>query len=387
MRGQGRQDRPLGVERAASCTGTFDGDGNRAPFWADTSCQTDEIEMISASSCDGEGSVVENDTSTRGCASCSACRVDTADSAEKGGSVASRTAYTALDDQAEKRISAAPTSVAVPQAEAQAWSSAFSSARQMFHATLVSLCEQACGVLGGQGDRRQGHTASPLTGVKVSESQEASSAVVPWVPGESNTEAGMAVELLRDSIDSAVEYIRMRLAERASEVQPPVQVVSRGCQTAPGSSSGASETKGGPQPAVAAAVPRATTGSQTDGKETGELQRAQRRDAGVQAGVRDSGSAEGVLPALGGLGGAPAWEGDIDARRVEGEKGDCDRERQRKLDDDARMHELERKVGALSNALQRVETEKYRLEKTLTRRFEREQVCRLLGGVCGGLSE
>ncbi|CAM9167287.1 unnamed protein product [Scytosiphon promiscuus] len=367
VRGQGEREPPHGAEREVCCT--FD-DGRQGPLRIDRACQVGQ--MIVASSGTGEGVEVRNDTSATVSTACSAGGADTADStADRSSVVPSRTACAVSDDEEEKRISAPSASIAAVQAEA--WASAFSTARQIFNAALVSLCEQACGVLAAQGDEGKRHSVLPVTGAKVSQNQEANSAVVPWIPGEAKMDAGTAVEVLRDSINSAVEYIRVALAQRALSARRPLDDVTGDWQITLGSSSNAfSRVEGGSQPAFAAAVTRATMGSQTEGKDAGGVERAPLVDVGVQAGSLGPEIAEAAPPGLGGSGGAPAWEGNVDAQRLEGQEGDSHRERQRKLEQ-ARINELEHRVWALSNALQRADAEKVGLERSLTRRFEREQ--------------
>lgn len=363
MREQRQEKQPHGMGGATPCT--CHGDGSQQPVGVDKACQVDDAIAPSAE----KGLVVQNDALSRVCAACSACGVDSADSAANGVSVVASPAVTAvLEKEAEEKISAAMASAAVAQVGATAWASAFSAARHLFHAALVSLCEQETGVFGAEGEGRQAFVVPLLTGVEASGSNEASSsAVVPWVPGEAKTEAETALEVLRDSIESAVEGIRLAAGRTArTVVPPPLTVTTASSQTSPE-----------PPTAVATTVSQTTIGSQTDeGPIKGEVRGTRGHDVGVQTG-RLGGRSRETVSGAGGAGGAPAWEGDIDGSCFEGDKGDGDRERQRKLNNDGRMEELERTTEALSEALQRAEAEKGNLEQKLTRRFEREKV----GGV------
>ncbi|CAN0558748.1 unnamed protein product, partial [Ectocarpus sp. 12 AP-2014] len=117
------------------------GERSREPVGVDKACQSDDT---IASSSKEKGVMVESDILNRVGAACSACGVDLADSGADGSSiVASPKVTVVLEDEAEKRVSAALASAAMAQVGATAWASAFSAARRLFHTALVSLCEQA----------------------------------------------------------------------------------------------------------------------------------------------------------------------------------------------------------------------------------------------------
>lgn len=298
---------------------------------------------------------------SRACASCSTCGFDSVNSTTDVANLVSPPAATAaLEEETEKRIAAATASAAVAQDGATAWASAFSAATQLFHAALVSLCNEAtAGPF--EDDGRHAFEVPLLTGMEASGSNKASSsAVVPWVPGEPKTDAAMALQTLRDNVQSAVEGIRLAAGRAAQKTVPPASnVTTTGSQTVPE-----------PPAAVAPVVSQNTTGSQTDKELQGDALGARQHDVGVQAGGRPN---RWNAEAFSGGGGAPAWEGDIGWRCVEGGRTDGDGEL-RIQQAGGRMKELERTAQALSQALQRAEVEKEGLQLMLTRRFEQEKV-------------
>lgn len=353
------------------------GERSREPVGVDKACQSDDT---IASSSKEEGAMVESDILNRVGAACSACGVDLADSGADGSSiVASPKVTVVLEDEAEKRVSAALASAAMAQVGATAWASAFSAARRLFHAALVSLCEQADCLFGAdaKGNGRQALVLSPLVGLTTALRNEASSAMVPWAPSEAEADAAAAMEVLRDDVESSVERIRSALSDRTAPLSLALTMATVGSQTTAepptDCATAVSRTTTGSQTTAKTALPRATLGSQTDEVGIVELKVDQRHNVGVQAGNLGGWRTE-TAPGAGGRGGAPAWEGGMDSRCSEGETYDGDRLWRPKSEDHARMEELELKAGALSAALQRAEKEKINLERSLTRRFKREKV-------------
>lgn len=312
---------------------------------------------------DEGGLVVLGDTLSRVCAPCSACGGDSAES--NPVSVLASPAKTAvLEEEAEKRISAAMASAAAARAGASAWASAFSAARDVFQAALVSLCEQATGGLGAAGGEIQQTFMVPLlTGVGDPGSSKAnSSAVVPWVPGDAKSEAETALKALRDSVQSATEELLSAAERTARKVSPPPPptVTTTGSQTLPE-----------PPAPVAPMVSQSSRGSQTDEVPCGDARGARLHHISVQTG-RSDGLDFGGSSGASGAGGAPAWEGDLDGRCCEAGNGGADVDGRRQREDKERMEKLERAVGALNEALQRAETEKGDLKLKLS--AEREEV-------------
>ncbi|CAM9470440.1 unnamed protein product [Ectocarpus fasciculatus] len=366
-------------------TGLSEGSGDRSgePVGVDKACQSDDTIISSSKEKDV---MVESDILKRVGAACSACGFDLAAPGADGSSiVASPTVAVVLEDEAEKRVSAALASEAMAQMGATAWASAFSAARRLFHAALVSLCEQADCLVSAdaEGSGRQALVVSPLVGLTTALRNEASSAMVPWAPSEAKAEAVAAMKMLRDDVESSVERIRSALADHSERTAPlslALTVGTVGSQTTAepptDSATAVSRTTTASQTTAVAALPRATLSSQTDEVGIVELKVARRHDVGVQ--VRNLGgwrteSASGV----GGRGGAPAWEGGMGGRCIEGETYEGDRLWRPKSEDHARMEELELKAGALGAALQRAEEEKNNLERSLTRRFKREKAMQL----------
>lgn len=308
--------------------------------------------------------VVQNNGLSRVCAASSACGVDSTDSTANGvGIVTPPTGTVVLEKETAERISAAMTSAAVAQNGATVWASAFSEARHLFHAALVSLCEKLTGVLGAESEEQQAFVVPLLTGVESSEGTASSSAVVPWVPGEAKTEAAIALEALRNSLESAVEGIRRAAGRTARTAVPPPLT----------SSTASSQTALEPPTAEANTVSRTTIGLQTgEGLIKEEMNETRRRDVGVQTGRLGEQSRHTVCGARG-ASEAPAWEGDIDEQCFEGGDDD-DQDLRRKTENDGRVEELERTTEALSEALQRAEAEIGNLEESLARRFESEKV-------------
>ncbi|CAM9111795.1 unnamed protein product [Ectocarpus sp. 12 AP-2014] len=356
------------------------GERSREPVGVDKACQSDDT---IASSSKEKGVMVESDILNRVGAACSACGVDLADSGADGSSiVASPKVTVVLEDEAEKRVSAALASAAMAQVGATAWASAFSAARRLFHTALVSLCEQADCLFGAdaKGNGRQALVLSPSMGLTTALKNEASSAMVPWAPSEAEADAAAAMEVLRDDVESSVERIRSALADHSERTAPlslALTMATVGSQTTAepptDSATPVSRTTTGSQTTAKAALPRATLGSQIDEVGIVGLKVDQRHNVGVQTGNLGGWRTE-TSPGAGGRGGAPAWEGGMDSRCCEGETYDGDRLWQPKSEDHARMDELELKAGALSAALQRAEKEKSSLERSLTRRFKREKV-------------
>lgn len=353
------------------------GDRSREPVGVDKACQSDDTMTSSFR----EEGVMETGILKRVGTACSACGVDLADPGADGSSiVASPTVV--LEDEAEKRVSAALASATTAQVGATAWASAFSAARRLFHAALVSLCDQADCLVSAdaEGNTRQALVVSPFVGLTAALRNEASSAMVPWAPSEAKAEAAAAIEVLRGDVESSVERIRSALADHSERTAPlslALTVATVGSQTTAepptDSSTAVSRTTTGSQTTAVAALPRATLSSQTDEVGIVELKVDQRHDVGVQAG--NLGRWRTVAASCaGGRGGAPAWEGGMDTRCSEGETCDGNRLWRPKSEDDARMEELELKAGALSAALQRAEKEKSNLERSLTRRFKRDKV-------------
>lgn len=357
MREQGQEEHPHGTGGASPHT--FHSDCSQRPAGVDKACQVDGIIAPSAS----KGLVVQNDALPRVCVPSSACGVDSSDSTANGVGVVTSPAGTAvLEKEAAERISAAMTSAAVAQNGATAWASAFSGARQLFHAALVSLCEQVTGVLAAESEEQQAFVVPLLTGVEPSEGS--SNAVVPWVPGEAKTEAAIALEALRDSLESAVEGIRGAAGRTTrTAVTPQLTVTTVSSQTALE-----------PPTTEVITVSWTTIGLQTDeGLIKDGAHETQRQDVGVQtAGL--VGRSRRTVCGVSGASEAPAWEGDIDKQCFEGEDDDGDQDLRRKLKKNGRVEELERTTEALSEALQRAEAEKGDLEQSLARRFESEKV-------------
>ncbi|CBJ32564.1 FkbM family methyltransferase [Ectocarpus siliculosus] len=362
------------------------GERSREPVGLDKACQSDNTIASIASSSTEEGVVVESNILNKVGAACPACGVDLADSGADGSSiVASPKVTVVLEDEAERRVSAALASAAVAQVGATAWASAFSAARRLFHTALVSLCEQADCLFGAdaKGNGRQALVLSPLVGLTTALRNEASSAMVPWAPSEAEADAAAAMEVLRDDVESSMERFRSALADHLVRTAPlslTLTMATVGSQTTAepptDSTTAVSRTTTGSLTTAKATLPRATSGSQTDEVGIVELKVDQRHNVGVQAGNLGGWRTE-TAPGAGGRGGAPAWEGGMDSRCSEGEKYDGDRSWRPKSEDHARMEELELKAGALSAALQRAEKEKSNLERSLTRRFKREKAMQL----------
>lgn len=360
VREQRQGEKPQTTDGAAPCN--CQTECSRRPLGANKACQTDEAIAPPA---EAGALVVHQDAFSRACASCSTCGVDPVVSiTDVANHVSTPTATTALEEEAEKRIAAALASAAVAQVRATAWASAFSAATQLFHAALVSLCDEATGG-SGEDDGRHAFGVPLLTGTKASGSNMASnSAVVPWVPGEAKTDAATALQALRDNVQSAVEGIRLTAGHAARKMMPPASNVT----------TIGSQTVAEPPAAVVPVVSRNTKGSQADEEPKRNVLGARQHDAGVQAGGRPN---RCNAETFSGGGGAPAWEGDIDQRCLEGDRVDGDGEPRIKQAD-TRVEELERTAGALSQALQRAEAEKKGLEQMLIRRFEHEKVCGLV---------
>lgn len=356
MREQKREEQVHTTDGAAPCKCHIG--CSRHPVGDDVACQTDDAIAPSAK----EGGLVDHkDALSRVCDACSTCGVDSVDSAADATNLVSPPAVlAALGEEAEKRVAAATPSVAVAQVGATAWASAFSAATHLFHAALVSLCDKATGGL-GEDDGLDAFVAPLLTAVEASGRHSASSsAMVPWVPGEAKSDAATALQALRDNVQTAVEVIRLEARRGVRNIGPPAaNVTTTGSQTVPES----------PAPVVPV-VTRNTTGSQTDEDPKSDVRGARRHHVGVQAGGRPE---RWNVETVSSGGGAPAWEGDIDWRCLEGAKVRGDGEPRRKQAD-GRMEELERTAGALRKALQRAEAKKGDLELVLTRRFEHEKV-------------
>lgn len=331
------------------------------PAGVDKACQVDGLITTSA---EKEGLVVQSDAVSRVCAACSACGADSTQSTANEVSVVASTAGTpVLEKDIEAQVLAAMASVAMANNRATAWASAFSAARQLCHAALISLCEQVNGVLGVEGGGLQSFVVPLLTGAESSNGKASSNAVVPWVLDEVKTEAATALDSLRDDLDSAVEGIRLAAEQTARTAPPPLTVTTVSSQTA-------SE----PPIVVGTTESRTTIGSQTgEGPIKEEMRETRRRDVGVQTG-RLGGRTRKNISGASGASEAPAWEGDINERCFDGENVNSGRERRRKLEHGGQMEELKRKTEALSEALQRAEAEKGNLEQTLARRYEREKV-------------
>lgn len=328
---------------------------SRRPLGVDRSCQAGDV----GTPANEEGE--RNDPRTR--VDGPSCGIKFGDSTfDETGVVAS---VTTVEEEADRRIAAAVAQVATAEARATAWAHAFSSATQLIHAALVSLCEDATGVWGADGDGYHVLGLPILERVETAGengmSAQTSSAVVPWVPGKLKAEATTAVVVLRDSVESAVGGVRLALARHAARTAPPASTV--------------------------AAVSLTTTGSQTEEeakKEKGQEGEAvnikrcagRQRTVGVQVDDVGGRCTEGVFGAggSGGAGGAPAWEGGKVRRCSEGHNRDDNRQRQWQREDTALVGELRRKLTALSEALQRAEVEKRDLVWSLTGHFEVEKV-------------
>lgn len=281
--------------------------------------------------------------------------------------VAASTAL-AVEKEVGRRMAAVLAAAAAAESGLAAWARAFSSARQLIHEALLSLCEHTTILLGAEGDSKHTLVDMLSKGLDAASSNDPSAqesnAVVPWVPSESKTEASTALEVLRDGVESAVDGIRSALAGHAARMAPTAAAAPTEIQHA----TTASQTEKESQVVVEV----------REGVEFGQALCPRQCTVGVQVGELDK---RGAKRAVGGGGGeedaAPAWEGGRSARSSSGRGGGADdRERRRKqqLADDAMVEELRRKAGALSEALQRAETEKEDLERSLTQRFEREQV-------------
>ncbi len=301
--------------------------------------------------------MVHGDTLLRVCGACSTGGGVSAES--NPVSVLASPATTAvLEKEAEKQVSAAMASAAAARVGASAWASAFSAARDLFRAALVSLCEQATGGLGPiEGEERHAFMVPLLTGAGAPgrSSKANSNAVVPWVAGQAKSEASIALEALRYSVHAATEGILLASERTARTVSPPAPTVTTtGSQTLPE-----------PLPPVAPVVSQDTRGSQTDEEPNKGGRVARLHHVLVQTSRPDELEME-IASGAGGAGGAPAWEGNIDGRCCEIENGEGGPERRRNREDNERMAELERTVGALNEALQRAETEKGDLKLTLS---------------------
>jgi len=354
---QTHEKKPRTTDRATQSTTRSD--CGRESVGQDKACQADAA-MARAY---GEvGLVVHGDTLSRVCGACAACGGDSTESNPVSVLVPPATPAV-LEEEVEKQVTAAMASAAAARAGASAWASAFSAARDLFRAALVSLCEQATGGLGPAEGEGHAFMVPLLAGVGApgGSNKATSSAVVPWVPGEAKSEATMALEALRYSVQSATEGILLTAERTARTASPPAPTVTTtGSQTLPE-----------PLPPVAPVVRQNTRGSQTDEEPKEGARVARLHHVSVQTsrpGGLDFGSASGA----GAAGGAPAWEGDIDGRCCETENGDGDRERRRNREDKERMEGLERTVGALNEALQRAEAEKGDLELKLS--MERQEV-------------
>lgn len=288
------------------------------------------------------------------------CGIDSADStADEANVMAPASAMAKAESK--RRFEAAVATASAAEAAATSWAHAFSSGTEVIHAALVALCEHANNLLGAGSDERKTPVVPLLEGTETTGCSppggQESSAVVPWVPGEVGTEAETALDGLRDSVESAVKDIRLALTEHAA------LAVARAVP-----------------PPVAAVVSLATTESQTDsvGSRRRESLEHERRTVGVQVVSLKGGREEG-MPCAGGAGGAPAWEVGSTGRCPEQQNRDDGGERQRQARDVILVEELTRKSSALSEALQRAEGEKVKLERSLRKHFEREKVVLWVG--------
>lgn len=290
-----------------------------------------------------------------------ACEGGCANSATNESSVAASTAAL-VEEEVERRMVPALAAAAAAKRGAATWAKTFFSARQLILAALLSLFEHTTTLLDAEGNSK--HALVEMLSKRLEaagsldpDAQE-SNAMVPWAPGETNTEASTALEVLREGVKSTIEGIRSALAEHATRTVPQATAAST-------------------------AVQHATTASPTEkegeivelqkGVESGQEVCTRRCTVEVEVGEPDERSSERSVGA-GGADAAPAWEGGRSGRASFRRESDGDRERRRQLPDDAMVEEFRRKSDVLSEALQRAETEKEDLKRSLTQRFERQQV-------------
>ena len=350
MEEQRQDEKSLGADEAPPCR--CSGGCTPQPPGVDKSCQAGDASASAEEERAGDAQIVSL------CAPL-ACGSACANSITNESNVAASTDLV-VEEEVERRMAAVLATAAAAEGRVAAWTRAFSSARQLIHKALLSLCEHTTIQLGAQSDSKHALIEMLSKGLEAASSNgpgaQESNAVVPWVPGESKSDASTALEVLRDGVDSAIDGIRSALAGHATRIVPPVAAAST-------------------------AVQHATTASQTEKEmEVAELREGvkfgrevftRQCTVGVQVGNPDERSVERAV-GVGGADAAPAWEGVRIGRCSFGRKSDGERRRQ--LAGDAMVEELRRKSDVLSEALQRAETEKEDLKRSLTQRFEREQV-------------
>lgn len=344
----------------------------------DTSCQTDDLTVAMDKSCQTDDSTSAIDKScqaggviafaeesfgrnsiTPTCVTCSG------NSASDIISIAASTTVL-MDDKAERRIAAAVMATAVAEAGTTSWVEAFDLAKQLIQSALVSLCQHTASILGQEA---YGQPEVPVPFSKEAETalnSGSSTAVVPWVPSKfTQAEATAALKVLRDSVESAVERVRLALAAHVARKMPPPPSVA--------TSSTVSQTTTGSQTEVAAKREEAREGEALDLEWCDPQQRTT-----STAAVQPNGIGEGHVKTVSSTGGAPAWERSSSmGRSSEGRHGiGGSREWRRKdLENSILVKELKLKARALRRALQRTEMEKESLERSLETHFEREKVC------------
>lgn len=340
----------------------------------DKSCQIDNVIVVV------KGEESRSDQSASAITASTFCGADSGIlTADEASVVASAT--NALAEEAEKRVAIAVAAAAASESGAVAWARAFSSGTRTVYAALMSLCEHADDLWEMEGDGRQALVLPLLEGVKAGcaeLSDREPSAVVRWVPAAEvvETEPAAALEVLRHSVESAVEDIRAALVGHAAAQPVSVQrsTDSIGSQTTP-----LSHTTTGSQ-----TVPSSFAGSQTEAEEghgEGLKREAVENEHGATPERTDGVDVDGVgqhgEESLQVVGGAPAWEGGIPGSTACSERHRRDEQgqwRHRQSEDAAAVEGLRRKGGALKKALQRTKVENRNLERSLTLRFEREKV-------------
>lgn len=349
---QRQDEKSQGADEASPCK--CSGGSTPQPPGVDKSCQAGDASAFADIERAGDAQIVSLRAPL-------ACKGGCANSATNESSVAASTAAV-VEEEVERRMVPVLAAAATAEGGAATWANAFFSARQLIHTALLSLFEHTTTLLGAEGGSK--HALVEILSKRLegagsnSPGAQESNAVVPWVPGETNTEASTALEVLQDGVKSTIEGIRSALAGHATRTVPQATAVST-------------------------AVQHATTASQTEKeREIVELQKGvdfgqevctRRCTGGVEIGEPDERSSERSVGA-GGADAAPAWEGGRSGWGSFGRKSDGDRERRRQLPNDAMVEELKQKSDVLSEALQRAETEKEDLKRSLTQRFERQQV-------------
>lgn len=447
---QKQDKKSLGPEEAPLCSRCSDGSCAPQPLRADMACQAGSATVATARA--KEERNVDDAQPLCLCGAPLTCGSDDcANSTNNKSSLATAPASVLVEEEVKRRMACVLAATAAAEGGVAAWAGAFSSARRLIHETLISLCKYTTNLLGAEGDSKPGakvgseHTLMGMLSNRLESAAggnnpggQESSAVVPWVPGNSKTEASAALEVLRDGVESVTDGIRLALVNHAARLVPPAAAaaaVSRVIQHASTASQTEKEREaveergegGGVdfgrdmycsaqqrsvgvqvsapgEPAERSAeiavgfgrelcctaqhcivgVPLSEQSEPSDRGAEGAV--GQRRTVGVPASQHNGldersaergGDASGV-DAAGPAEAAPAWEGGRSGRSSIERKRDHDRERRRRSADGALVDKLRQEVDVLNDALQRMEFEKEDQKRLLTLRFEHQQVTSLL---------